>query len=337
MNRLTALDSLRGLAALTVVFYHYLFRYDEIYGHQFNVSWMEFGHFGVQLFFIVSGFVISWSLSRSNNPFDFIVSRFARLFPAYWIAVLLTFLTVLLFGLEGREVGLSDMFFNLTMLQEFVGVPHVDGVYWTLTAELLFYFWIFLIYIADNFKRVELFFVPFIMLSSLYHLDLLTLPSFIINLFLLKHIAFFTAGICFYKLQSRDTSNSFNTSAVLFLSIAAGFITFGLEHVFEVFVIFALFYLAVNNKLHVLSSKTLISLGGMSYSLYLIHQNIGYIVINQFRLFSESLVFITLGITVALSVSLILAYLITRFIEQPINKGIKHAYTRLKNRQLSIN
>lgn len=328
MDRLSSLDSLRGIAALTVVFYHYLFRFDEIYGHSFDVSWLEFGHFGVQLFFIVSGFVISWSLGRCEKPLDFIVSRAARLFPAYWVAVILTFSVVLLFGLAGRDVTLLVMFISLTMLQEFVGIAHVDGVYWTLTAELLFYFWIFLIYLSGNFKKVEFFFVPFLILSMLHNLGAVDLSPFVVKLMLLKHIGFFVTGICFYKLKNGEGDLS-ATGIVLLCAISTGFITFGLDYVVEIGTVFSLFYIAVNNRFKFFNSKVLVSLGGMSYSLYLIHQNIGYIVINFFKQMGGSTLYAIIGVATALCLSLVLAYAITKYIEKPINYRIKNTYRKL--------
>ncbi len=70
---------------------------------------------------------------------DFIVSRIIRVFPAYWLAIIVTTLVVMLVpgGLEPRKW--HDVFVNLTMLQEPLHAPHVDGVYWTLFAELRFY------------------------------------------------------------------------------------------------------------------------------------------------------------------------------------------------------
>jgi peptidoglycan/LPS O-acetylase OafA/YrhL len=94
-NRLFELDVLRGIAALGVVMYHYTTHYDELYGHSQKVLiYFPFGQYGVELFFIISGFVIFMSLERTKSSLDFIVGRFSRLYPAYWTAVILTFTIV---------------------------------------------------------------------------------------------------------------------------------------------------------------------------------------------------------------------------------------------------
>lgn len=143
-ERLFELDALRGIAAFAVVIFHYFFRYNQIYGHEnLAVDWSYLGHYGVHLFFMVSGFVIFWTLDKTERPLDFLVSRFSRLYPAYWVAVLITFFVVFTFGLSGRDVPINSAIANILMFHEYLKIPHVDGVYWTLTVELTFYFWVF--------------------------------------------------------------------------------------------------------------------------------------------------------------------------------------------------
>lgn len=98
-----------------------------------------FGNMGVQLFFVISGFVILLS-SYGKKPAQFIGSRVGRLFPAYWVAVILTGTLVFFIWPEiGSRLSLWDWAVNMTMLQGGTGNPHIDGVYWTLWAELRFY------------------------------------------------------------------------------------------------------------------------------------------------------------------------------------------------------
>ena len=80
------LDALRGMAAMAVVVFHYTTRARNNGVQLFD---FEIGHYGVQLFFCVSGFVIYWTLERSKTLMDFAVSRFSRLYPAYWAAIAL--------------------------------------------------------------------------------------------------------------------------------------------------------------------------------------------------------------------------------------------------------
>ena len=141
ISRLVEIDALRGVAALAVVLFHYTARFDELFGHRPPPA-ISFsgGHYGVNLFFIISGFVIFMTLEKTSKPMDFVVSRFSRLFPAYWTAIVLTFLLTHLLGLPGKLVDLATAFGNLVMIHGLLfRIPHVDGVYWTLEVELLFY------------------------------------------------------------------------------------------------------------------------------------------------------------------------------------------------------
>ena len=91
-KRITELDALRGFAAACVVIYHFTHRYNDMFQHSFHVPhWLHYGNLGVQLFFIISGFVIFLTLNRTQKATDFIVSRLSRLYPAYWVAIALTF------------------------------------------------------------------------------------------------------------------------------------------------------------------------------------------------------------------------------------------------------
>ncbi len=143
--RLYLLDVLRLSAAISVVFYHLVSARPA--GWDFaSKSAMEplaaiasYGALGVQFFFMVSGFVILMSL-WGRSLASFTASRISRLFPAYWAAVLLcSFLFLVVAPGEFKDPTGSQILVNLTMLQEPLGVKHIDGVYWTLWVELIFY------------------------------------------------------------------------------------------------------------------------------------------------------------------------------------------------------
>src|SRR5215510_1508370 len=128
-GRLEEVDVLRGLAALCVVVSHYTtlcvkhfleapfgLRLDTIYGF-----------YSVQLFFVISGFVISLTIDKSRTWRDFAFSRFSRLYPTYWAA--LTLMVVLELLVFGKEPWISGTIANLTMLQEFIGFGNLDNVF----------------------------------------------------------------------------------------------------------------------------------------------------------------------------------------------------------------
>lgn len=100
------------------------------------LEYFDLGKFGVFLFFALSGAVIPFAL-KSESRFAvrrFILGRILRLYPMYWVSLLLG---VLFFNAVSHSV--SDVLINVTMFQRFFGVPDVLGVYWTLQIEWVFY------------------------------------------------------------------------------------------------------------------------------------------------------------------------------------------------------
>jgi peptidoglycan/LPS O-acetylase OafA/YrhL len=147
--RLYALDGLRLLCALAVAGYHYAvsWRLDGVHPPEHHLPTAShlliYGFLGVEVFFLISGFVIGAS-AWGRTPRQFGAARVARLFPAFWACVLLTAAVVTLrpltTGVPVTGVPTADqVMVNLTMLAEPFGVPLVDTVYWTLWAELRFY------------------------------------------------------------------------------------------------------------------------------------------------------------------------------------------------------
>lgn len=146
-QRIDHIDSIRGIAALLVVYLHTANYFMDIPsvaaqgGLLRELSYqLDFGRVGVLAFFAISGFVICPSLKgeRRSGVRRFFVSRFFRLFPAFWTAMLLTLLVKYLWF--GKDVDAFQVLGNIPMLYSFVGVEPLQGLYWTLEVELVFYF-----------------------------------------------------------------------------------------------------------------------------------------------------------------------------------------------------
>jgi len=85
-GRIEELDALRGLAAFAVMLYHYTAGEGPRLNRAELLVSVPWGHFGVQLFFVISGYVILMTVRRVRTAGEFAVSRFARLYPAFWVA-----------------------------------------------------------------------------------------------------------------------------------------------------------------------------------------------------------------------------------------------------------
>ncbi|MBC8152273.1 MAG: acyltransferase, partial [Bacteroidetes bacterium] len=201
--RIRELDALRGIAALLVVLFHFtMFRPQAEYGFKYGVT-------GVDLFFMISGYVIFLTINRVRDWRDFIVSRVARLYPAYWTAVLLT--TLLLYVFDRPHFFPKATLANLTMLQNFVGTGDLDGAYWTLAVELIFYGLMLLLFVSGQLRTVESWGAVFLSILLGFHLAGPVYFSADYNLMkeylpFVSHAPLFVSGILFYNLQHRPAN-----------------------------------------------------------------------------------------------------------------------------------
>src|SRR5690349_19102612 len=156
-TRFPELDLMRFLAACGVMLFHYTFLGPQ--NHSWSGSFpflgqiCKYGYLGVEVFFILSGFVILLT-AYDKDAVGFTVARMVRLYPAYWICVTLTAVAIVLAGANRNPITLREYFANLTMAQGFVGIRDVSGVYWTLEVELQFYFLIFLVLLIGQIRRL---------------------------------------------------------------------------------------------------------------------------------------------------------------------------------------
>jgi peptidoglycan/LPS O-acetylase OafA/YrhL len=160
-QQILGLDAIRFLAATLVFAYHlvYLITH-ESYIHHWGgvkanfevltpVTW--FGWIGVQIFFTLSGFVITYSANGSTAP-RFIKSRIVRLFPAAWICSTITLLVVI-----WCTHSLTRYLLGNTVRGCFMWPSNrlLDGSYWTLPIEIVFYALIAALLGFGLFSRLE--------------------------------------------------------------------------------------------------------------------------------------------------------------------------------------
>lgn len=143
-GRLEYLDALRGIASISVVIYHFLLAEPSVnFGLlgqsiiEFARQDLDFGKFGVIVFFAISGFIIPYSFDKSSSApvSKFIWHRLYRLYPAYWLSLAI----IILCFSDSLNQDNKTVFLNLTMLQGFFGIPNINGVAWTLQIEIVFY------------------------------------------------------------------------------------------------------------------------------------------------------------------------------------------------------
>ncbi|RYY15478.1 MAG: acyltransferase, partial [Cytophagaceae bacterium] len=210
------IDLLRFVAALSVVLFHFTFRGFHA-DHLSPVAYpalgavFKYGYLGVNLFFIISGYVVLLS-AQGKTLGQFFTSRVMRLYPAYWVACTFTFVMARLFGPAAGSVGWSPILdapvrrylFNMTMLQRFFGVDNLDGVYWTLSIELVFYFLVALLISCRWFKQLTLVLAGW--LAYCAFMGPVDNGSPFAFLLFPRVAPFFIAGMAFYLLQTSQAA-----------------------------------------------------------------------------------------------------------------------------------
>jgi peptidoglycan/LPS O-acetylase OafA/YrhL len=294
-RRYHELDLLRFVAALAVVLYHYTFRAsvsDPVFAHTgFSdpLGIARYGYLGVDLFFVISGFVILNS-TWNKRPSAFVASRIGRLYPAFWVACAVTAL-VLILDPNGRfQVTAAQFVTNLTMAPELFGVDPVDGVYWTLLVELKFYLLVLcLVMLGMTRNRVLGFSMAWLAVSMWHVVD--PLPGYLAELLIPGWSGYFIAGILF-SLIARDGWKlkylaplvvTYAWTLYLAVEFAQGWTTRYGPELSPVVVcavmtgIFAVFTLICANKLQWRWTSRVAVLGALTYPLYLLHEYIGFV------------------------------------------------------------
>ncbi|WP_375195170.1 acyltransferase family protein [Sphingobium sp.] len=317
-GRLTELDALRGLGALCVLVFHYSTRFHELFPQAAHVPFSFLGgNYRVLLFFTISGFAIFFTLDRIATVGDFIVNRLARLYPAYLVAMLLTLSIEYLARVSQLLIGPGAILANVTMLQGFAFLPEVDGAYWTLTVEIAFYFCMVAIWKWTGLKRLEPVLAAWLALRWLYALWP-GMPERIVMLTVLRYVPFFIIGMLAYRIWSgqRNWRQQAPYAALALLSIAT---VDSWDITLAGIILLALLGALIAGRLRFLRLGPLVWMGGISYSFYLIHQHVGFVVMLKM---AEAGYGPWAGFAAAFLTALSLGTLINRAVERPAGDAI---------------
>jgi peptidoglycan/LPS O-acetylase OafA/YrhL len=317
--RLGELDALRGIAAMVVVLFHYSWQMRYVLPGVPMTSWsVPWGKYGVELFFAISGFVIFMTLERTRTSSDFLVSRFARLFPAYWAGIFITTLAVHGFAETTMMQPPAIVAANLTMLQGYMYLPSVDGVYWSLTVELGFYASMLALWRLGLLARIEWILIGWIALKLLWW-RFPMLPSRLSMVLVLDYIPLFAVGVAAYRVRSGVRRWS-QQIPVLLVGLGVTWIVDPSSSLSVYLLVTGVFFALTKGWLTRLQHPVLLWLGGLSYPLYLIHENVGFAIIHWL---ADHGFAPTLSVLVAIAVSLGLSQLVHTAVEQPALRTIR--------------
>ncbi|WP_244122356.1 acyltransferase family protein [Burkholderia latens] len=296
LSRIPELDVLRFVAAIAVVFFHYAFRghaADDLTSMHYPAlePIAQYGFLGVHLFFMISGFVILMTAGDGSVK-RFIASRASRLLPAFWVCCTITFLVTLAIGGDRFVATWPQFVMNMITLGGGFGADPIDGAYWSLGAELRFYRLVGILLIVGQIHRAERWLFAWLICTVLVEVfPFIKLKGFLVT----DYAGFFIAGAACFLIRDRGLSLSrvalvcaswglsLYHERQLLPNFAENFgkelnpviVTIAMTGFFVVMLALAL------RRTPMLSSPRWVWFGAVSYPLYLIHQNVGYMVFNQ--------------------------------------------------------
>lgn len=316
-GRFEEIDVLRGLAALAVVIFHYSGHCAKFFG-DFPFDF-KIGARGVELFFLVSGFVIYFTLEKSKSLGDFAFSRFSRLYPVYWgTLTLVVAIDVLVFG---TPMWWGGYVVNMTMLQTFVGFPDIDTVFWSLAVELSFYVIMATVFTLGLMHRITLICFGWLAATCLWALSQtygVAVPSTLAAYLILPYAPFFIAGITFYLISANGISAE--RVVILICCLIAECLLNGPARLLVASALFAIFGLAITGQLRWLVSPLTLWLGSISYPLYLVHRGLGYQVL--FKLHEVGIPS-TVSFAITMVGALVLASVLCYALEKPAMRALR--------------
>jgi len=344
-SRIDSLDGLRGLAILLVLFFHTYSRWSDYMPwasvhKDFYV--FKFGFLGVQLFFLISGFVIYMTLERCSSLTQFMFRRWLRLFPAMLIGTMLIYLTS--FFLVERPNGQIE-FLNLlpgllfidndviNATQNLVDIEPIEGAFWSLFVEVKFYLLFGTLYFYN--RRTALRNLVAIFLGAFTYvaagkmspdLALPLIDQILFNMLSLQYFGWFCVGALLYRAYVDNSKLLALASTLMMIPTVLIMYGKGLPIVSACGLVYIAFYLALNNRVvsAVFASRLFVFLGFISYPLYLIHENAMVamtIKTHHHAPYLPDLLTPWPGIAVIVLAS----YLIAKYLEPFLREGLKNA------------
>ena len=318
-QRISVINALRAFAALAVAWGHFV----AGQGKWLGLSG-KYGYLGVDIFFVISGFVIPWSLHRTRYGFRdyprFLLKRNVRLYPPYLasiaISILATnFIIVPLFKIPHMTVTGRDLLLHFTYLNDIFKVKWVNVVYWTLAIEFQWYLLVGLVMpLLASRNRWARFLTPTAMVLSYWaiphdRLVFYYLPIFLIGVFVFQ-----------YRAEIIGRYEMFGFIAVMVMAMArnTGYLAPLVGVPTGMLIAFSTFH-----------SQRMDRLGDVSYSLYLIHLPIGVSLIGMMsHWIPYSSWFLGLLDAIGLAACVWAAWIMYQFIEKPsqeMSSAIKFA------------
>jgi len=338
-TRVGALDLLRLVAVLGVVAYHYGFRGPTVGNATYvaipEIAWFtEYGFLGVPAFFVISGFVIAYS-AAGRTATGFAIARFSRIYPTFLLCMTLTFLTVLMLGKPDFSTGASQWIANLFIAAPALHHPYMDSAYWSLVIEVTFYIWVTALIGAGLFpRRIDAIVLVWLCISMANELTIDA--PFMEKIFLADDAGYFSAGLMIYEFYRgrRDlmlySILGLSTGVAIFHAVhSLAWLRSHSGTTFDAWIVAAIclgsiiiILLATLIERLPLPPRIVIAAGGITYPLYLLHQQIGYTIFMRMAPVNAKLAVTAIIIGIGF-----VSWILWRYVEGPLQNAVRSRLT----------
>ncbi len=340
-KRILELDAIRAISCLNLLFFHFTWVYAHKYGFTSPIAYMfPYGKYGVQLFFMLSGFVNVMTLIGKKSTTDFMAARCIRIFPSYWFCILLNVLLFSYLPFFNQEVTVAATVANLSTLPMLFGYTNMEPVTWTLQVEMLFY--TFLIFMTafggwkNTLRNLMIGTVACLVACAAIHGFKTTWPEsgfggtlgVVEQLFILRNFPLFVMGMLLNEIRNDRGHKIYNVLGILFAAIVFHAVDLRGHNPAATALLFGLLAFAAWGKIPPLRWKPLVYISSISYTLYLFHNNIGSCCINQLQNFGLEP---HLSILIATGLMIALGAATTMWFEAPITSFLRSKYKDYKS------
>jgi peptidoglycan/LPS O-acetylase OafA/YrhL len=339
-KRILELDALRAISCLNLLLFHFTYVYANKYGFESPLGFsFPYGKYGVQLFFMLSGFVNAMTLVGKRSAQDFLAARCIRIFPSYWLVILMNVVLFSYIPFFHTTPTLDATVANLTTMPNLFGYTNMEPVTWTLQVEMFFYAFLIIMTLTNGFAKPLKVFGTIMAVSAVCCLGFTAFKSaypasswntaFHVaeSMFIMRNFPLFVMGMLLNEIACKRGVMWHNILGILGAAFVFHLIDLRDHNPAATALLFGLLTFCAYGKMPLLRFKPLLFISSISYTLYLFHNNVGSACIGSLEslgLGSVLSVIVATGLTIALGTA------VTIWFEGPITKFLNQKWRNRK-------
>ncbi len=339
-KRILELDALRAISCLNLLLFHFTYVYANKYGFSSPLGFaFPYGKYGVELFFMLSGFVNAMTFVGKRSVKDFIFARAIRIFPSYWAVILLNVFLLSYLPLFHWQLSLGEIWANLSTMPRLFGYENFEPVTWTLQIEMLFYATLVIMMMCGAFKNMLksltimvtaclVFCICQAGINSAFPNSGLARPLWIVeNVCYVRNLPLFAMGMLLNEIKNKRGNTKLNIAGIVYFGIVFQAIDLRDHNPAATVLLFGLLTACAWGKVPPLRFKPLLYISTISYTLYLFHNNIGSTLIYSLEEMGTGPL---AAVVIATILSIAVGAATTMWFEQPLTSFLRAWWKRRK-------